>query len=481
MSAPSLPSPGELFHGKYLIKRVLGRGGVGVVYEAEHAKLRQRVAVKLLAPEMLAHPDMVERFEREARAMALLTSPHVTRVIDVDATITGIPFLVMEFLEGHDFQAEIKSRGALTVPEAVHWVRQACAGMAVAHAAGIVHRDLKPANLFLVDEPQARVLKIMDFGISKITGEDLDVTMTSTSLGTPAYMSPEQVRSAKHIDGRADVWSLGVILYRALTGKLPFAGSGTTGMAVSIVNDVPEPIEVHRPDLPPGLVAVVRRTLEKDPNARFPSVTALADALAPFEHAAASPVPASALGPSSTPDGSSLASQVRTGATGATVKVGGGSKVPWILAGFATLAIAGAISFVAFRKPARGAGESGGVEGAPESAGDKKLHKMGANEPEEQAPKARETKAPAEPTPEAPAPNGTIAPAPNGTIAPTASASASGSAAFPTPLVGGAPSPSGGPTPVTKPAPTASVGPTPVQKSDPKPPTTATTALPVLL
>ena len=286
-----IPEAGETLVGKYLLHRLLGRGGVGVVYEGEHLRLRQRVAIKLLAPEMLAHREMVERFEREARAMALLQSAHVTRVTDVDITPDGVPFLVMEFLQGNDLQHELKSRGALPIAEAVHWVRQACIGMAVVHGAGIVHRDLKPANLFLVDG-DPRALKIMDFGISKIAGEDFEMTMTQTTLGTPAYMSPEQVKSAKNIDVRADVWSLGVILYRALTGKLPFQGSGSTGMAVAIVNDTPIPIESLRPDLPPALVNVVRRTLEKSADARLPTVRALADALAPFEGLTSAPTAA---------------------------------------------------------------------------------------------------------------------------------------------------------------------------------------------
>ncbi len=335
---PRLPEPGETIAGKYLLLRLLGRGGVGVVYEAEHLKLRQRVAIKVLAAEMIAHPVMVERFEREARAMAMLASPRVTRVSDVDVTADGIPFLVMEYLQGRDLQSELKERGALPTHEAVAFVREACAGMAVVHAAGVVHRDLKPANLFIVDGPP-RTLKIMDFGISKISGDDVDVTMTSTSLGTPAYMSPEQVRSAKHIDVRSDVWSLGVILYRALAGRLPFQGSGSTGMAVAIATEEPTPIEEWRPDLPPGLVAIVRSTLQKDPNARFPSVQSLSDALAPYEQPSGAPqVVAPAASPGNDPSLASVAMRTSVptaarpralwaavAAIGAVVLLGGGA------------------------------------------------------------------------------------------------------------------------------------------------------------
>ncbi len=288
-----LPDIGAVVAGKYRLERLLGRGGVGVVFEAEHVKLRQRVAVKFLAAEMHEHKEMVERFEREARAMARLGGPYVARVTDVDQTEDGLSFLVMELLNGHDLQNELKQRGPLPIAEAVRWVRLACLGMRDVHAAGVVHRDLKPANLFLVELPNGeRTLKIMDFGISKIAGEDIDVTMTATSLGTPAYMSPEQVRSAKHIDARADVWSLGVILYRLLSGKLPFHGSGSTGMAVSIVNEPPTPLEEVAPHVPTGLAEVVRKTMAKSPDERFASVQALADALLPYESATVAAVTA---------------------------------------------------------------------------------------------------------------------------------------------------------------------------------------------
>jgi serine/threonine-protein kinase len=471
---PSLPVPGQVLLGKYVLKRLLGRGGVGVVYEAEHLRLRQRVAVKFLAPEMAEHADMVERFEREARAMALMSSPYVTRVIDVDTTEARVPFLVMEFLQGHDLQAELKARGALTIPEAAHWVREACAGMAVAHAAGIVHRDLKPANLFIVDEANARTLKIMDFGISKITGEDLDVTMTTTSLGTPAYMSPEQVKSAKHIDGRADVWSLGVILYRALSGRLPFRGSGTTGMAVSIVNDEPEPIEAIMPDLPPGLIAVVRRALEKNPDARFPSVGALSDALAAYEHGGAlgTQAPPPSVGVAQ-PDGGSLAIHVQT----RTVVRTAPRKGPLVAGGVAVVAVAALAAFFAVRAASHGASsgsEPKGIEGSPDSteAPAKKSHK---SKPPEAAPSAEPAPKPSEPTeappisPPPPEPAAPRATAASGS-APAASAppATSASAALPKPLVG---------------VPAAS-GPTALPKADPKPPGTAPTGaapLPVLL
>jgi serine/threonine-protein kinase len=346
VNLPRLPEPGETIAGKYLLLRMLGRGGVGVVFEAEHLKLRQTVAIKVLAAEMIAQPAMVERFEREARAMAMLASPRVTRVTDVDVTPEGIPFLVMEYLKGRDLQSELKERGALPTHEAVSWVREACAGMSVVHAAGVVHRDLKPANLFIVDGPP-RSLKIMDFGISKISGDDHEMTMTTTSLGTPAYMSPEQVRSAKHIDVRSDVWSLGVILYRALAGKLPFAGSGSTGMAVAIATEEPAPIEQWRPDLPPGLVAIVRRTLQKDPNARFPTVQALADALAPFEQPTGAPpiVTAPASMPGSEP---TLASVSHTSSSSQPRR---SRALPIAIGAIAAASALGVAAFFALRSP----------------------------------------------------------------------------------------------------------------------------------
>src|SRR5207244_8520616 len=197
-----------------------------------------------------------------------LKSRHAARVLDVETTPDGLPFMVIEHLEGHDLSVEIERRGPLPIDEAVRYVVQACKAMAEAHDRGIVHRDLKPSNLFLADEHGERVLKVLDFGISRIEGEDaVRVTSTKTTMGTPLYMSPEQVRSTKTVDARTDVWSLSVILYEALTGRAPFEGSAVAIGAAIVSDPVPRPRE-SRPEIPEDLERAILTGLEKDPSKR---------------------------------------------------------------------------------------------------------------------------------------------------------------------------------------------------------------------
>jgi len=267
--------------GKYAVVRVLGEGGMGVVFEASHVRLRQRVAMKMLLPAMIQHGVLVERFEREARAAAQLKGRHVARVMDVDATIDGLPYMVMEFLEGRDLQVEIDQRGPLPYPEAVDYVLQACAAMAEAHSAGIVHRDLKPSNLFLSNDGGARVVKVLDFGISKYqTERDVKLTDATDVMGTALYMSPEQVKATHGVDGRTDIWSLGVILYESLAGRAPWVGSPTQVAAAIVLEDPPNIHDFCA--LPPELTTVLLKSLQRNPSDRFSDVRQLAVALAPF-------------------------------------------------------------------------------------------------------------------------------------------------------------------------------------------------------
>jgi serine/threonine-protein kinase len=275
-----LPREGDVIAGKYRIVRKLGSGGMGVVFEAMHEKLRQRVAIKMLLPTALTHRQAVERFEREARAAAQLKGAHVARVVDVDSLPSGAPYMVMEFLEGSDLAAELEARGRLPVGEAVDYVQQACEAMAEAHALGIVHRDLKPANLFLTTVNGRRTLKVLDFGISKVMDDEgANVTSTHASLGTPLYMSPEHVRSAKHVDAQSDVWSLGVILYELLTGRPPFVGEGVAAVAASITADEPTPPRELEPSIPESLERALLIALSKKKEGRYPSAHALSAAL----------------------------------------------------------------------------------------------------------------------------------------------------------------------------------------------------------
>jgi len=278
----SLPSPGTILAGKYRIDRVIGEGGMGVVYEALHLRLKQRVAIKILRPTILSHPEFVGRFEREARAAATLDSPNVAKVLDVDTSPDGLPYMVIEYLEGTDLSDELARRGRLPVQEAVAYVLEACVPIGQAHALGIIHRDLKPSNLFLANKGGERVLKLLDFGISKVLTEiDTKTTSSLATLGTPHYMSPEHVRSSSDVDRRSDIWSLGVILYELLTGTEPYQGDAARVIAAIAADPVPLP-RTRRADIPEELERVIMHALEKDPRKRFADVRALAQALAPF-------------------------------------------------------------------------------------------------------------------------------------------------------------------------------------------------------
>ncbi len=278
-------NPGDEVAGRYRVERVLGEGGMGVVLAAEHLVLGERVALKLLLPEAARIPGVLQRFQQEARAAMRVQSEHVARVMDVGALDDGTPFLVMEYLEGRDLSQEVEQRGPLPVEEAVSYVLQGAVGVAEAHALGLVHRDLKPSNLFLARLESGRTLvKVLDFGIAKdLQGaNDKHLTATHSALGSAPYMSPEQVRLAKSVDARTDVWALGIVLYEVLTGRLPFDGESVTAVAAAIIADSPRPLRELRPEAPAGLEAAIAACLEKDRDRRPATVAALARALEPF-------------------------------------------------------------------------------------------------------------------------------------------------------------------------------------------------------
>lgn len=289
---------GAVLAGKYRVEKVLGQGGMGVVVAATHLQLGQLVALKFLLPEMLDSGEGVERFLREARAAVQIRGEHVARITDVGTLETGAPYMVMEYLDGTDLAALLRDSGPLPIALAVDYVLQCCEAIAESHSLGIVHRDLKPANLFLTQSPDGSALiKVLDFGISKVLGARMDgkdagrLTATAAIVGSPLYMSPEQITSSRDVDFRTDIWSLGIILHELIAAQPPYMADTAPALMVSIAVNPPAPLRSHRPDAPAGLEAVVNRCLEKDRSRRFANVGELALSLAPFAgsggHAAA--------------------------------------------------------------------------------------------------------------------------------------------------------------------------------------------------
>ncbi len=285
--APPL-SIGDVVVEKYRIESLLGEGGMGFVFAATHLQLGHRVAIKVLHTSQASTPEITQRFLREGRALARLQSEHIARVSDVGTLPSREPYMVMEFLEGQDFARELVSRGPLPIADAVDVVAQTCEALAEAHVRGIVHRDLKPANLFLTHKLDGDVcIKVLDFGISKVSSDDIavevdNITVTSTIVGTPKYMSPEQIQDSRSVDSRTDIWGLGTIFYELITQKRPFAAPSLALVCVKVLHEeVPAPSTL-RAEIPAGIDAIIARCLKKDPNERFANVGELVEALIPF-------------------------------------------------------------------------------------------------------------------------------------------------------------------------------------------------------
>ena len=282
-----VPAPGQMIAEKYEVEHILGQGGMGVVLAARHLDLGQRVAIKFMRAEYAQDALAAERFLREARASVALGSAHVARVLDVGRLETGAPYMVMEYLAGEDLEHVLRRNGPLPIPSAVGLVLQACDALAEAHAHGIVHRDLKPANLFVSTTTDgAPLIKVLDFGISKaVVGEGPDqasLTASGVVMGSPGYMSPEQVRSSRDVDLRGDIWSLGVILYELLSGVSPFVGETLGETFAKIISEDPTPLRQLRPDVPAGLARVVEGCLQRRLEARIDSIATLASKLVDF-------------------------------------------------------------------------------------------------------------------------------------------------------------------------------------------------------
>ena len=283
-----MPKPGDVIAHKYHIERLVGSGGMGAVFEARHMVIGRTIALKWLKPDFSSDPDAIHRLIREARAAARVEHPNVLAVHDVGEH-DGALFLVMDYLRGRSLEA-VLSQGPLPWRDAVSLLLPAMRGVVALHARGVLHRDLKPANIFLCEDDEGRPLgpKVLDFGISKIVDsryEDGASTATGSQLGTPTYMSPEQLRGERAVDPQVDVYAFGVILYRALSGRLPFTGATPAALAIKVATTDPPSITSLRPNIPPALAAVVEKAMARERENRYENMTALVAALEPFETA----------------------------------------------------------------------------------------------------------------------------------------------------------------------------------------------------
>jgi len=274
---------GSAVNEKYRIDRLIGRGGMGAVYQATHLTIGKRVALKFLDRQAARDADSATRFQREAEAASAVESAHIVQIFDSGKSEDGLPFLVMELLQGEDLRARLRREGRLELDEALHVAAQVLRALARAHEAGIVHRDLKPENVFLCrrdDDPM--FVKVVDFGISKLARRATADTLTrrGTVLGTAFYMSPEQAQAFRDLDGRTDLYSLGAILYESLSGRPPHVGTAYEAVLIDICTKDAEDLRVHAPQVPEAVARVVARALERDRDRRFRSAEEFHDTLA---------------------------------------------------------------------------------------------------------------------------------------------------------------------------------------------------------
>ncbi len=275
---------GATLADKYRIERLLAEGGMGIVYEGYHVELEQRVAVKVVRAEYAHHQEAVARFLNEARAIARLRGHHIAKVLDTGRTESGAPYMVLEYLEGRDLRTVLDTDGPLPIAQAVHYLLQTCEAVTEAHAIGLIHRDLKPDNLFISRGADGQdVLKVIDFGISKrIDGNGRCLTKQGQSLGSPHYMAPEQMSSPELVDARADIWSLGIVLYELLTNSVPFSGETLAQACMQVLTAEPRRVRQVRPEVPAELERIIARCLAKQRDERYATVKELAAELSAF-------------------------------------------------------------------------------------------------------------------------------------------------------------------------------------------------------
>ncbi len=266
----------EILGGRYKVVRLLGQGGMGAVYEAAHTGTGRRVAIKVITADVLKNPTLISRFEVEAKAAGKIESQHIASVLDAGTDESGAPFLVMEYLTGFDLLHLLQEKGPLPVQLALKIAAQACLGLEKAHNAKIIHRDIKPANIYLSERDGDEVtVKLLDFGVAKIRMDDgssdnNSLTRTGSLLGSPLYMAPEQARGSKTIDHRADLWSLGIVLYQALSGRTPYDDIDALGaLIIAICAEAPPPVQEYAPWVPPEVTQVVQNALTLNPEDRY--------------------------------------------------------------------------------------------------------------------------------------------------------------------------------------------------------------------
>ncbi len=278
---PSVPYlPGELVDQKYELLEHIATGGQAVVWRARHIALDRLVVVRMMREDLAHHPSLALRFVEEGRVLASLENEHIARILDYGRLPSGVPFMVMEYLQGQDLRGFLTTEGPLPIAMAASFVIQACLGIEAAHEKGVVHRDSKPENLFFCSN--AKRIKILDFGISKGINPERHQTNPEGPLGTPSYMAPEQLGGAAVVDGRADIWGLGTVLYELLSGVSAFEGSSVTHTCALVLSGEPRALRELRAELPREIEDIVSRCLAKDPTLRYQRVQELASALAPF-------------------------------------------------------------------------------------------------------------------------------------------------------------------------------------------------------
>src|SRR5213593_3680645 len=277
------PLLGQTLAEKYLIEKLVKRGGMGAVYQGKHVLMDKTVAIKVLRPSLAVDDAVVARFSREAKAASRISHPHAVNVTDFGESENGVVFLVMEYLDGRTLKEIIRHEGPMSLERVVEIIRQVAGALDAAHAGGVIHRDLKSDNIMLVRHNGDEWAKVLDFGIAKIRlpegVHDPDLTAPDLVIGTPQYMSPEQCSEARTIDARSDVYSLGVIVFEMLAGKVPFTGESATSIMMKQVQEPPPSLLALRPDLPVGLEGVIQRALAKQPADRFQTASELSDAL----------------------------------------------------------------------------------------------------------------------------------------------------------------------------------------------------------